>query len=89
MQKSLANDREAGESGNGPDSVLLLIMVAALVLSGACRRLGNRVRHRTPDVSREDRSWLRSVASGDDDADWLRRAGLFTILFHSDSQLGK
>ena len=84
--KSPANYRGAGESREIPRLHSPSYSISA-VLGGARRRLGDCVRHRAPDVSGEDRSWLRSVASGDDDADWLRRAGLFTILFHADSQL--
>ena len=56
-------------------------------LSSAGNGLNDRVRHRTPDVSREYRSWFRSIAPGDDNAEWLRRAVILTILFHSNSHL--
>ena len=77
--------RGASEPRGYPDSVPSYSIRARLC--GAGRSFRDRVRHRTPDVRGEDRSWLRSVSPGNDDAEWLRRFVFLTILFHSDSHL--
>jgi hypothetical protein len=58
------------------------LIVAAPDLRGAGRRILNCVRNRSPDVRGENRSGLRLVSPGDDDADGLRRCDFLTILLH-------